>query len=148
MFLNSNICFKINVTLYISKWWSTYKFNTLRDVLFSKMNHELIGIINSIEKTSHVFFCRVMPGSGVRTSHNRCSGDSIQYEVCGASSDCNELEESTTSRESQCRKHNSKKVLGRIINNWVPYSRSKTDFLSLVKIWNGEIFLDQKNVVT
>ncbi|KAG7168896.1 ADAMTS-like protein 5-like [Homarus americanus] len=67
---------------------------------------------------------RVMPGSGVRTSHDRCAGgDSVEYGVCGVAQ-CPPAQVSGLSfRAAQCRHYNNKRVFGRLVNNWVPYTQ-------------------------
>ncbi|XP_076068960.1 ADAMTS-like protein 5 [Oratosquilla oratoria] len=65
---------------------------------------------------------RVMPGSGVRTSHNRCAGESVEYGVCGTAA-CPRGHLSVLSfKASQCRRYNKRRVFGRIVNSWVPYT--------------------------
>ena len=67
-----------------------------------------------------------MPGSGVRTSHNQCSGESQQFEVCG-SQVCPPDETSSLSfRAAQCRHYNNRRVFGRLVNSWVPYNQGKS----------------------
>ena len=66
-----------------------------------------------------------MPGSGVRTSHDHCTGESIQYEVCGGGQ-CPPGQSSGVSfRAAQCRHYNNRRVFGRVVNNWVPYNQGK-----------------------
>lgn len=66
-----------------------------------------------------------MPGSGVRTTHDQCAGDSVEYSVCGTKP-CPPGQVSAVSfRAAQCRHYNNRKVFGRVVNNWVPYSQGE-----------------------
>ncbi|XP_042221978.1 ADAMTS-like protein 5 [Homarus americanus] len=97
------------------------------------------GGVRSRSRTCVTRFPRVMPGSGVRTSHDRCAGgDSVEYGVCGVAQ-CPPAQVSGLSfRAAQCRHYNNKRVFGRLVNNWVPYTQGGINPCALVCEGEGE----------
>ncbi|XP_071524370.1 ADAMTS-like protein 5 isoform X1 [Panulirus ornatus] len=96
------------------------------------------GGVRSRTRTCVTSFPRVMPGSGVRTSHDQCGGESVQYGVCGSGA-CPPGQVSALSlRAAQCRHYNNRRVFGRLVNNWVPYTQGGINPCALVCEGEGE----------
>ncbi|KAK4298073.1 hypothetical protein Pmani_029560 [Petrolisthes manimaculis] len=96
------------------------------------------GGVKSRSRTCVTSYPRVMPGSGVRTSHDQCRGESVEYHVCGASP-CPPSQVSALSfRAAQCRHYNNKRVFGRVVNNWVPYTQGGINPCALVCEGEGQ----------
>ncbi|CAL4063290.1 unnamed protein product, partial [Meganyctiphanes norvegica] len=98
------------------------------------------GGVRSRSRACATVFPRVMPGSGIRTSHDHCStGDSVEYGVCGKDLPCPPGQVSGLSfRAAQCRHYNNRRVFGRLVNNWVPYTQSGINPCALVCEGEGE----------
>ncbi|XP_076058529.1 A disintegrin and metalloproteinase with thrombospondin motifs 18-like, partial [Oratosquilla oratoria] len=96
------------------------------------------GGVRSRTRSCVTSYPRVMPGSGVRTSHDRCAGESAEYGVCGAAT-CPPGQVSALSfRAAQCRRYNNRSVFGRIVNNWIPYTQGGINPCALVCEGEGE----------
>ncbi|KAK7071908.1 ADAMTS-like protein 5 [Halocaridina rubra] len=79
-----------------------------------------------------------MPGSGVRTTHDQCGGESVEYEVCGTKP-CPPGQVSALSfRAAQCRYYNNRRVFGRVVNNWVPYTQGVGGINPCALVCEGE----------
>ncbi|KAB7508106.1 ADAMTS-like protein 5, partial [Armadillidium nasatum] len=90
-------------------------------------------------KSKYLFFCVLgNASSGIRTTHDRCTGESMQYELCGTQPCPAGQVSSISFRAAQCRFHNNKKVLGRVINSWVPYTQGGINPCALVCEGEGE----------
>ncbi|XP_063848711.1 ADAMTS-like protein 5 [Scylla paramamosain] len=96
------------------------------------------GGVRSRVRTCVAKFPRVMPGSGIRTSHDHCSGDSKQYDVCGTRPCVTEEVAGLSFRAAQCRRYNNRRVFGRLVNNWVPYVQEGMNPCSLVCEGEGQ----------
>ncbi|XP_018026241.1 uncharacterized protein LOC108681692 [Hyalella azteca] len=77
---------------------------------------------------------RVMPGSGIRTSHDQCVGPNTQYDAC-SSQPCaggSDLMSGASFRAVQCRLYNNRKVFGKLVTRWLPYTQGATNSCALV----------------
>ncbi|KAF2369141.1 Netrin module non-TIMP type [Trinorchestia longiramus] len=76
---------------------------------------------------------RVMPGSGIRTSHDQCGGPSTRYDACN-SRPCldSDIHSGVSFRAAQCRQYNNKRVFGKLVTRWLPYTQGPMNPCALV----------------
>lgn len=96
------------------------------------------GGVRTRTRTCITTYPRVMPGSGVRTTHDQCAGDSVEYSVCGVKACPPGMVSAVSFRAAQCRHYNNRRVFGRVVNNWVPYTQGGINPCALVCEGEGE----------
>ncbi|ROT79811.1 putative ADAMTS-like protein 5-like [Penaeus vannamei] len=68
----------------------------------------------------------------------KCAGDSVEYSVCGVKACPPGMVSAVSFRAAQCRHYNNRRVFGRVVNNWVPYTQGGINPCALVCEGEGE----------